>query len=63
MRNVTFRFVFMLYYGIKYPHQFPIFVFKLTPRGDTFFKMKMDQSRRSIYFDSVYYRHSLEILS
>lgn len=27
MRNVTFRFVFMLYYGIKYPHQFLIFVF------------------------------------
>lgn len=25
MRNVTFRFVFMLYYGIKYPHQCLIF--------------------------------------
>lgn len=41
MRNVTFRFVFMLYYGIKYPHQFLIFAFKLTPRGDLFVKLNM----------------------
>lgn len=29
MRNVTFRFVLMLYYGIKYPHRSLIFCFEI----------------------------------